>query len=102
MRYRFTRRGRKVLKYMVQLECETRSGCEEVGWKEVIRFDNWEWHNGCHRHVFRSNGEKRCDPVDIHYDETVGYADALTEAQREINEYWELYCERFKNGGWPV
>jgi len=98
LRYEFCRMGKRILQYTVQLETFIAEDPRE--WVPVIRYDNW--HGSPHRHVFRKDGTSRQDLVDIGEDEMLGYSRALKEAQADLRDYWELYCQRFKEGRWPV
>ena len=73
---------------MVQLEV-----CIEGKWMPVIRYDCS--HNFVHIDRYNIRGEKEKEEVYLSYEES------LTLADEDINVHWEIYKERFLNGGYP-
>jgi len=85
--YHFTEAG-KITRFVVQLEVKT------VGvWKELIRYDCA--HNHVHKDCYNINGQ--CRKINLYLD----YEDALTLADDDINENWEIYREKFLRGDFP-
>lgn len=62
-------------------------------WKEVIRYDCA--HDYVHKDCYNVKGQSRKINVFLNY------GDALTFADDDINENWEIYRERFFRGGFP-
>ena len=83
--YHLTKVGR-IIKFTVQLEVKIGSS-----WKEVIRYDCS--HNYAHKDCY--NFEGRTKKINLFID----YDDALTLADDDINENWEIYRARFLRGG---
>ena len=73
---------------MVQLEVFV-----EGEWKPVIRFDSS--HEFAHVDLFTLDGKREKIALDL------SFGSALTLADRDINENWEEYVEKFLRGGWP-
>jgi hypothetical protein len=78
----------KITNFVVQLEVKT-GGL----WKEVIRYDCA--HDYVHKDCYNIKG--RCRKVNLYLD----YQDALTLADDDIHEHWELYREKFLKGDFP-
>lgn len=85
--YHFTKTGR-IIKFIVQLEIK-------IGgvWKEVIRYDCA--HGYAHRDFYNVKGQ--CRKINLYLD----YEDALTLADDDINENWEIYRKKFLRGEFP-
>ena len=85
--YHLTKAG-KIIEFVVQLEVK-------IGdvWKEVIRYDCA--HDYAHKDCYNDKGQ--CRKVNLFLD----YDDALTLADDDINENWEIYKDRFAGGGFP-
>ena len=81
--YHLTEAGR-ITKFVVQLEVKAGNV-----WKEVIRYDCA--HKDCH------NIKEQCRKINLYLE----YEDALTLADDDINENWELYREKFLRGDFP-
>ena len=86
--YHKTDRG-EVVAFMVQLEVEV----EEGVWKPAIRYDCA--HNFAHRDRYNLKGE--CDKEQIALD----YTETLDLADKDINDNWDVYRERFLRGDFP-
>ncbi|KHE90415.1 MAG: hypothetical protein K8F52_13255 [Candidatus Scalindua rubra] len=80
--------ARKVTKFVVQLEVRTGGT-----WKEVIRYDCA--HDYAHKDCYDINGQ--CRKINLYID----YGAALTLADDDINENWEIYKEKFLKGEFP-
>lgn len=74
---------------MVQLEVEV----EESVWRAVLRYDCA--HDFVHRDRYNLHGEQDKEELSLTY--TV----ALDLADKDINENWEVYKERFLRGIYP-
>jgi len=74
---------------MVQFEVETENGV----WKPVIRYDCA--HNFAHCDRYNLKGEY--DKQEI----ALNYAESLDLADKDINENWDVYQERFLRGDFP-
>jgi len=85
--YHFTKAG-KIIKFVVQLEVKI----DDI-WKVVIRYDCA--HDYAHKDRYNNGGQCRKVRLSLDYD------DALTLADDDINENWEIYKERFVGGGFP-
>ena len=85
--YHFAQAGR-IIKFVVQLEVK-------IGgvWKDVIRYDCS--HDYVHKDCYNIKGQSRKINLFIDYEE------ALTLADDDINENWEIYKEKFLRGGFP-
>lgn len=83
--YHFTESGR-VIKFVVQLELK-------IGgrWKEILRYDCE--HDYAHKDCYNIEGQQR--KINLCLD----YENALTLADDDINDNWEIYRERFLKGG---
>ena len=82
--YHKTARG-KVLKFMVQLEVKYQGK-----WKEVVRYDCA--HGYAHRD---SRGKHMKENLYLRFE------DALNLADDDIDDNWEIYKDRFLEGGSP-
>ena len=78
----------KIIKFVVQLELKS-GGV----WKEVIRYDCV--HDYAHKDCYNVKGI--CRKINLYLD----FEDALTLADDDINENWEIYRERFLRGDFP-
>ena len=78
----------RVTGFTVQLEV-----WHNAGWRVVIRYD---CHHGFpHKDIYRKNGQSRKMQLDMSFE------DALTVADTDIRERWEIYIERFLRGERP-
>ena len=77
-----------VAEFVVQLEIKT-GGI----WKEVIRYDCA--HDYTHKDCYNIKGQ--CRKINLYLD----YKNALTLADDDINENWEIYREKFLKGDFP-
>ncbi len=75
----------KIIKFVVQLEIKIGNK-----WKEVIRYDCA--HNFTHKDCFNIKGECRKVKLNLNYE------DALSFADDDINDNWELYKKNFIKG----
>jgi len=73
---------------MVQLEI-----INEGIWKPILRYDSA--HDFAHKDSYNIKGKVR--KINLYMD----YNDALTFADDDINENWELYKERYLRGEYP-
>lgn len=85
--YHFTEAG-KVVKFVVQLEVKL-----EGSWKPVVRYDCS--HDYAHKDCYNTEGRSRKISLYLDYD------DALTRADDDIDEHWQIYRERFFKGEFP-
>ena len=85
--YHITEDGR-IIKFVVQLE--VKSGGV---WKEVIRYDCA--HDYAHKDCYNIKGQ--CRKINLYLD----YKDALTLADDDINENWEIYRQKYLRGDFP-
>jgi hypothetical protein len=85
--YHVSEAGR-IIKFVVQLEIKIG---EE--WKEVIRYDCA--HDYAHKDFYNIRGQHK--KINLRLD----YEDALTMAEDDINENWEIYREKFFKGDFP-
>jgi hypothetical protein len=85
--YHKTKRG-KVVGFAVQLEVK-------VGdkWKEVVRYDCA--HGYAHRDSYNLPGERKKRDLNLRFD------DALTLADEDIDDNWEIYKNQFLEGELP-
>jgi hypothetical protein len=86
--YHKTERG-QVIAFMVQLEVEV----EKDVWKPVLRYDCA--HAFAHRDRYNLQGEQDKEALSLRY------ADTLTLADKDINNNWPVYQERFLRGRYP-
>jgi hypothetical protein len=82
--YLFVEAGR-ITKFAVQLEVKVGDS-----WKEVVRYDCT--HGYAHKDLYNIKGKHR--KINIY----MSYEDALTYADDDINENWEIYRHRFLKG----
>ena len=75
--------------FTVQLEVEV----EEDVWRPVIRYDCA--HDFAHRDRYNLHGEQEKKELSLTYSE------ALDLADKDINDNWEIYKERFLRGMYP-
>jgi hypothetical protein len=85
--YHKTLRGR-VTNFVVQLEVEA-----EGQWKPVIRYDCS--HAFVHRDCYNLRGKQRKEELNLSYEE------ALTFADEDIDDHWDLYRLNFLKGRYP-
>ena len=85
--YHHTTKG-KVVKFVVQLEVN-----HEVDWKEVIRYDCA--HGFAHRDSYNLRGNSKKEELYLSFE------DALTLADDDIDDNWEIYKQRFLEGDMP-
>ncbi len=85
--YHKTSRG-KVEKFVVQLEVKYKGR-----WKEVVRYDCA--HGFAHRDSYNLVGRYKKEELRL------GFEDALTLADDDIDDNWELYTQRFLEGAMP-
>ena len=85
--YHVTEAGR-IIKFVVQLEVKT----GDV-WKEVIRYDCA--HGYAHKDCYNDKGQ--FSKINLYID----YEDALSLADDDINDNWEIYREKFQRGDFP-
>lgn len=78
----------KVVKFAVQLEVKY-----EGDWKEVVRYDCA--HGFAHRDSYNLRGKNKKDKLYL------GFEDALTLADDDIDDNWEIYKLRFLEGKMP-
>lgn len=76
----------RVAKFVVQLEVKI-----DRVWKEVIRYDCA--HDYAHKDCYNIKGQ--CRKINLYLD----YEDAMTLADDDIDENWEIYREKFLRGG---
>ena len=74
---------------MVQLEVEVEKGV----WKPVVRYDCA--HNFAHRDRYNLKGDREKEASEL------SYADSLDLADKDINDNWDIYQERFLRGNFP-
>jgi hypothetical protein len=80
--------GGRIVTFMVQLEVRVKGV-----WKEVLRYDCE--HDFVHKDCYNLQGQRRKTRIRLDYEEAVTYAD------EDIDENWEIYRERFLQGGFP-
>ena len=81
-------KGDKIVKLMVQLEVRV-----ENEWKEVVRYDCA--HDSVHKDSYNRAGKRRKMGLFLTYE------DALTFADDDITENWELYRAKYLRGEFP-
>jgi hypothetical protein len=86
--YHNTDKGNLVA-FMVQLEVEVEDGI----WKPVIRYDCA--HDFAHRDRYNLRGDQ--DKQEI----ALSYAESLDLADKDINDNWDIYQQRFLRGDYP-
>lgn len=77
-----------IVKFSVQLEVYVGNA-----WKEVLRYDCS--HDFVHKDCYNIQGSKRKIAMCLDYEE------ALTFADEDLDENWEVYRERFLRGDFP-
>jgi hypothetical protein len=77
-----------ITKFVVQLEVKT-GGV----WKTVVRYDCV--HDYAHKDCYNLKGQSK--KINLYVD----YEDALTLADDDINENWEIYRKKFLKGDFP-
>jgi len=82
--YHLSEAGR-IIEFTVQLEIKI-----EDRWKEVVRYDCA--HGYAHKDCYNKAGE--CRKIELR----LSYEDALTMADDDLNEHWEIYRNRFSAG----
>lgn len=85
--YHVTKAGR-IIEFVVQLEVRI-AGV----WKEVIRYDCA--HDYAHKDSYNAKGQ--CKKLRLYLD----YENAMTFADDDINENWEIYRDNFLKGDFP-
>ncbi len=87
-RERFAKEKGKIVEFMVQLEVK-------VGdrWREVIRYDCAHGFAHCDRYNLKGEQKKRTHPWVLE--------EALTQAEQDLDDHWEVYRERFLKGVYP-
>jgi len=75
----------KITKFVVQLEVK-------IGgtWKEVVRYDCA--HDYAHKDLYNNEGKR--SKINLY----MNYEDALSFADDDINDNWEIYKRRFLKG----
>jgi hypothetical protein len=86
--YHKTDKG-EVVAFMVQLEVQV----EEGEWKPVIRYDCA--HSFAHRDRYNLKQEQIKEVMTLSYQESLDFAD------KDINDNWDIYQERFLRGDFP-
>ena len=86
--YHKTDKG-QVVTFMVQLEVEVEDGV----WKAVIRYDCAHDFSHCDRYNLKGDHAKEELALD--------YTESLDLADRDINDNWDIYQERFLRGDFP-
>lgn len=86
--YHKTEKG-QVIAFMVQLEIEV----GEDLWRPALRYDCT--HDFAHRDRYNLQGEQSKEELPL------GYTEALDLADKDINDNWELYKQRFLRGMYP-
>jgi len=79
----------QVVAFMVQLEVEIEDG----DWKPVIRYDCA--HSFAHRDRYNLKGDHEIEELPLSYSESLDFAD------KDINDNWDVYEERFLRGDFP-
>jgi hypothetical protein len=85
--YHRTERGR-VADFVVQLEVEVKGE-----WRPVIRYDCS--HEFVHRDCYNLKGKQKKEEINL------GYEEALTLADEDIDDNWERYSSNFLRGRYP-
>lgn len=85
--YHRTERGR-VADFVVQLEVEVKGE-----WRPVIRYDCS--HEFVHRDCYNLKGKQKKEEINL------GYEEALTVADEDIDDNWERYSSNFLRGRYP-
>ncbi len=87
-RHYHSAKGGKISNFMVQLEVRV----DDV-WREVVRYDCA--HDFIHKDCYNIAGKRR--KIALY----VGYPEALSMADDDINENWQLYKANFLRGEFP-
>ena len=74
---------------MVQLEIETAEGV----WKPALRYDCV--HDFAHRDRYNLQGDQDKGGIALPYSESLDFGD------KDINDNWDIYRERFLRGDFP-
>jgi hypothetical protein len=85
--YHIVESGR-IVKFAVQLEI-----CVLGVWREAIRYDCS--HDFVHKDCYNLRGGRRKMAMQLDYEE------ALTFADEDLDENWEIYRQRFLKGDFP-
>jgi hypothetical protein len=85
--YHVAERGR-IIRFVVQLEIRVAGG-----WKEVVRYDCA--HDYTHKDSYNMEGRRHKMRLFLSYE------DALSLADDDITENWEVYRDRFLRGVFP-
>jgi hypothetical protein len=80
--------GGRIVQFLVQLEVRTGET-----WKEVVRYDCA--HDYGHKDCYNIRGRTRKVRLNLEYDE------ALTFADDDISDNWQIYREKFLRGEFP-
>ena len=75
----------KIIKFAVQLEVKIRGT-----WKGVVRYDCA--HDYAHKDLYNNEGKR--SKINLY----MNYEDALSFADDDINDNWEIYKRRFLKG----
>ena len=78
----------KIIRFMVQLEVKM-----GAFWKEVVRYDCA--HDYVHKDCYNRKGKSRKIRLNLKYQ------DALTFADEDIDDNWQIYRQRFLGGQFP-
>jgi hypothetical protein len=79
----------EVIAFMVQLEVEI----EEGSWKPAVRYDCA--HGFAHRDRYNLQGDSDKEDIPLSYTESLDLAD------KDINDNWDIYRDRFLRGDFP-
>jgi hypothetical protein len=79
----------EVIAFMVQLEVEVEPGA----WKPVIRYDCAHGFVHFDRYNLKGDHDKQEIPL--------SYTESLDLADKDINDNWDTYRERFLRGDFP-
>jgi len=77
-----------VADFVVQLEVEVKGE-----WRPVIRYDCS--HEFVHRDCYNLKGKQKKEEINL------GYEEALTLADEDIDDNWERYSSNFLRGRYP-
>ena len=78
----------QVANFVVQLEVEVKSE-----WRPIIRYDCS--HEFVHRDCYNLKGKQKKEEINL------GYEEALTLADEDIDDNWERYSSNFLRGRYP-
>jgi len=84
IRVRFEIDRRRVMRFVVQLEC-----CFRDEWHPVVRYDTA--HGFAHRDTLHPSGQIEKTEMPVR-----DYNDALTSAIKDLTENWEEYRKRYE------